>query len=56
MEYDDIVETLKHYYEVDLGNCHMSHAQWIEELAEALSNPNYLENLKREYKQYLNDR
>tara|TARA_R110000868_G_scaffold74337_11_gene214997 strand:+ start:1160 stop:1357 length:198 start_codon:yes stop_codon:yes gene_type:complete len=48
-----IVEIMKHYYEVDLDNCTMSHESWIEEVAKALTDPEYLKKLKEEYSDYL---
>ncbi len=51
-EKDSIVEMLKHYYETDLDNCVMTHEQWIDEVAEALTNPNYLKEFKKKYNEY----
>ena len=47
-------ERLIHYYEIDLNNCNMSQEDWVDELAKAMSDPNYLETFNKEYKQYLN--
>ena len=51
-EKDSIVEMLKHYYETDLDNCVMTHEQWIDEVASALTNPTYLAEFKKNYEQY----
>ena len=52
----EIVEMLKHYYEIDLDNCTMTHEQWIDEVANALTDENYLNELKKEYEIYLEER
>jgi hypothetical protein len=49
-----IKEKLIHYYEIDLDNCNMSQEDWVDELAKAMSDPNYLDKFNKEYKQYLN--
>jgi hypothetical protein len=51
-EKDSIVEMLKHYYETDLDNCTMSHEQWIDKVADALTNPDFLKDFKKEYEEY----
>jgi hypothetical protein len=55
MEYTDIREKLIHYYELDLGNCHMSNEQWIEELAECMTNKDYSKKFLKEYTEYINE-
>jgi hypothetical protein len=51
-EKDEIIEMFKHYYETDLDNCVMTHEEWIDEVAEALTNPNYLKEFKKKYNDY----
>ena len=54
MNTKELQEKLSHYYELDLGNCHMTHEDWIQELANALTNPtDYLKGFEKEYKEYL---
>lgn len=55
MNEKEIIEMLTHYYEVDLGNCLMTHEQWIAEVAKALTDKDYLKNLQEEYKKYLEE-
>ena len=55
MTEQEIIEMLEHYYELDIDNCAMTNKDWIEELANALTNPNYLERLKKNYAEYLRD-
>jgi hypothetical protein len=53
MNMEEIREKLAHYYELDLNNCLMSHEDWIDELAKALSNPTaYKEEFDKEYEEY----
>jgi hypothetical protein len=49
----EIVEMMTHYYEVDLRNCQMTHKDWIEEVAKALTDPEYLREKNMEYSDYL---
>jgi|DEB0MinimDraft_6_1074348.scaffolds.fasta_scaffold15109_4 uncharacterized protein YsxB (DUF464 family) len=56
METKELIETLTHFYEVDIDNCKMTNETWIEQLAEALTNPEYLNELMQDYNEYLNDR
>ncbi len=51
-----IIAKMEHFYELDLDNCIMSHKQWIEELAKALTDPDYLSNFLKDYKGYLEER
>ena len=54
MTTEELKEKLSHYYELDLGNCHMTHEDWINELAQALVNPTkYLKGFEKEYEEYL---
>lgn len=53
----DLKLAFNHYYETDLNNCLMTDKKWINELSEALTNPNeYLAEFKKEYKIYKNER
>lgn len=56
MNKSEIIGMLTHYYELDLDNCEMSHESWINVVSEALTNPDYLEELKKEYAEYLSAR
>lgn len=49
---DDLKQRLTHYYEIDLGNCEMSHEQWIEELAKSMFYVNYKNNFIKEHEAY----
>ena len=55
---EELIERLRHYYEIDLDNCEMSHNDWIIELAKAMYYDHYKESfIKRheEYKKVLNN-
>jgi len=52
----EIIEMLLHLYEVDIDNCTMTSEMWIKQVAEAITNPQYLVNLQNEYKEYLSER
>ena len=55
---EELIERLRHYYEIDLGNCNMSNEDWIVELAKAMYYDNYKENFieqHEEYKKVLNN-
>tara|TARA_R110000803_G_scaffold133748_2_gene200913 strand:+ start:7018 stop:7266 length:249 start_codon:yes stop_codon:yes gene_type:complete len=53
----ELIEQLKHYYETDLDNCVMTHEQWIDVLAQAMTNPMYSNKIFAiEYSQYLKER
>ena len=55
---EELIERLKHYYEIDLDNCEMAHEDWIIELAKAMYYDNYKENFieqHEEYKKVLNN-
>ena len=51
-----IIADLKYYYEVDVENCQMTHMDWIEEVANALTDPEYLSKLEKELKEYKKQR
>jgi len=53
MDKSQIIDMLKHLYEVDLDNCLMTHEMWIDMVAEALTNKNYLDELIDEHIKYL---
>lgn len=55
MNKEDIIEMMEHMYELDLDNCLMTHKDWIEQIADALTDKKYLVNLKKEYKGYLEE-
>ena len=55
-EAKELIEDLKFYYEVDLNNCKMSNEDWIIELANALTDKNYLKQLMEEIKEYKEQR
>jgi len=52
----EITEMLVNLYEVDLDNCLMTHEMWIEMVADALTNKDYLNELIIIHKEYLNER
>jgi hypothetical protein len=49
---EDLIKILSHYYELDISNCTMSHEDWIKQLAEAMTNPDYLKNFLIVYEHY----
>lgn len=51
-----LFEKLKHYYELDLKNCKMTQEDWIEELAQAMSDPDYTKNFLEDYEEYQRER
>lgn len=53
MSNKEIVEMLTHLYEVDINNCAMNDTLWIDEVAKALTDPEYLNKLKVEHKEYV---
>ena len=53
MDKQEIIDMLTHFYELDLGNCMMTHKDWVNELAKALTDSEYLNKLKVEYDSYL---
>lgn len=56
MKKEEIIAELIYYYEVDLNNCTMTHKDWIEEIAKALTDKDYLDTLKKEIEQYHKER
>jgi|TARA_R110000764_G_scaffold82273_1_gene162482 hypothetical protein len=53
---DEVIELMTHMFELDIDNCTLTHSQWVAEIAEALTNKNYLSDLVKEYKIYLEER
>tara|TARA_B110000977_G_C10911703_1_gene429536 strand:+ start:511 stop:900 length:390 start_codon:yes stop_codon:yes gene_type:complete len=53
---DEVIQLMTHMFELDIDNCTMTHSQWIAEVAEALTDKNYLSDLVKEYREYLSDR
>jgi hypothetical protein len=53
MNEQEIIDMFTHFYEVDMQNCLMTHADWIEEVAKALTDKEYLNKMRAEYKTYL---
>ena len=51
-----IIADLAYYYELDVENCQMTHMDWIEEVADALTDPEYLSKLTKELKEYKEQR
>ena len=49
---EELIERLRHYYEIDLDNCEMSHEDWINELAKAMYYDNYKENFIEQHEEY----
>lgn len=47
---------LRHYYEIDIHNCTMTHDDWIKELSNAMLDPEYYQKFMREYNEYKADR
>ena len=39
-------------YEVDRGLCNMTTLDWIQELAKSMTDPDYKEKFKSEYREY----
>lgn len=56
MDKQEIIDSLLFYYEVDLGNCLMTHKLWIEEIARALTDEDYLNKFKKEFENYKKER
>jgi len=56
MNKKEIIDMLIHLYEVDINNCVMTHEMWIEAIAEALTNPEYLSTVRKEYQEYVDVR
>ncbi|GAF99705.1 unnamed protein product, partial [marine sediment metagenome] len=49
---NELIEMLKHHYEVDIHNCAMTHEEWIKELAKAMLDKGYKDKFLAEYKDY----
>ena len=54
MNKKDITEMIIYLYEIDIDNCILKPIDFANEIAEALTNKEYLKELKEEYKQYKN--
>jgi len=52
----ELVNKIRHYYEVDIDNCAMTQDDWIIELANAMVDPEYYQKFVREYNDYLKER
>jgi|TARA_Y100000033_G_scaffold23470_1_gene22149 hypothetical protein len=49
---NELIEMLKHHYEVDIHNCAMTHEEWIKELAKAMLDKSYKDKFLADYKDY----
>lgn len=47
-----LIADLEYYYEQDINNCTMTNADWIRELAKAMTLDNYKQDFLNELKQY----
>ena len=56
MNKQEIIDNLTYYYEVDLDNCLMTHKDWIEQVANALTDRDYLCDFRKEFNQYKEER
>ncbi len=54
MSKEEIAEMIIYLYEIDIDNCILKPVDFANEIAEALTNKEYLKELKEEYKQYKN--
>jgi hypothetical protein len=52
MSKEEIVEMIIYLYEIDIDNCILKPIDFANEIAEALTNKDYLKELIEEYKQY----
>ena len=52
MNKKDITEMIIYLYEIDIDNCILKPIDFANEIAEALTNKDYLKELIEEYKQY----
>lgn len=52
----ELVDMFNQYYEVDIDNCLMDNTMWIEEVVNALLDPEYLKKFLIEYEEYLEQR
>tara|TARA_R110002124_G_scaffold214261_1_gene380326 strand:+ start:1082 stop:1258 length:177 start_codon:yes stop_codon:yes gene_type:complete len=53
MKQNEILETIVHLYEIDIDNCLMTNKRWAIELSKALTDNNYLKELIKEHKEYV---
>lgn len=49
-------QKLRHYYELDIHNCTMTHDDWTAELASAMLHTDFYKEFIREYNEYIRDR
>ena len=54
-EYENVLEKLNHYYEMDLDKDHISVEDLLKELAHAMVDPKYRKDFEEEYKDYLKE-
>lgn len=52
MNKQEIKEMIIYLYEIDINNCTLSPIDFADEIAEALTNKDYLKELTKEYKEY----
>jgi hypothetical protein len=52
MTQTEIKEMIVYLYEIDLDNCILKPIDFANEIAEALTNKDYLKELTKEYKEY----
>ena len=52
MTHKEIKEMKIYLYEIDIDNCILQHIDFANEIANALTNKDYLKELIKEYKQY----
>lgn len=52
MTQTEIKEMIVYLYEIDLDNCILKPIDFANEIADALTNKDYLKELTEEYKQY----
>ena len=51
-EYKNVLGMLTNLYEIDIDNCVMTHKQWINQIAMALTYKDYYNELVSDYKEY----
>jgi len=49
---EELIERLRHYYEIDLDNCEMTQEDWITELAKAMYYDHYKEKFIEQHEEY----
>jgi hypothetical protein len=52
MTQTEIKEMIVYLYEIDIDNCILKPIDFANEIAEALTNKDYLKELTKEYKEY----